>query len=57
MVGRCYSVCVNGLGIAQSMTRRFALQWPGVPLAIGSAVLFGASTPLAKLLLGAGIDP
>jgi len=30
--------------------------WPGVPLALGSAVLFGASTPFAKLLLGA-IDP
>jgi len=39
------------------MTNRFAHLWPGVPLAIGSAVLFGASTPLAKLLLGAGIDP
>jgi len=30
--------------------------WPGVPLALGSAVLFGASTPFAKLLLGA-IEP
>ncbi|MBN9317020.1 MAG: DMT family transporter [Devosia sp.] len=27
--------------------------WPGVPLALGSAVLFGASAPLSKLLLGA----
>lgn len=26
--------------------------WPGVPLALASALLFGASTPLAKLLLG-----
>ena len=26
--------------------------WPGVPLALGSAVLFGASAPLSKLLLG-----
>ena len=26
--------------------------WPGVPLAFGSAALFGASTPLAKALLG-----
>lgn len=26
--------------------------WPGVALALGSAALFGASTPLAKLLLG-----
>jgi len=35
---------------------RSALVWPGAPLAIGAAVLFGASTPLAKLLLQA-IDP
>ncbi|MHB1101781.1 MAG: DMT family transporter [Devosia sp.] len=27
--------------------------WPGVPLALGSAVLFGASAPISKLLLGA----
>ncbi len=27
-------------------------RWPGVPLALISAVLFGASTPLAKILLG-----
>lgn len=32
------------------------LAWPGVPLALLSAALFGASTPLAKLLLG-GIGP
>jgi drug/metabolite transporter (DMT)-like permease len=30
--------------------------WPGVPLALASAALFGASTPLAKLLIGT-IDP
>lgn len=30
--------------------------WPGVPLALGSAVLFGACAPLSKLLMGA-IDP
>jgi drug/metabolite transporter (DMT)-like permease len=29
----------------------------GALLAIGSAALFGASTPLAKLLLGGGVDP
>ena len=29
------------------------LSWPGVPLALTSAALFGASTPFAKLLLGA----
>lgn len=27
--------------------------WPGVPMALASAVLFGASTPLAKILLDA----
>lgn len=31
-------------------------RWPGVPLALLSAALFGASTPLAKLLLGS-VDP
>jgi drug/metabolite transporter (DMT)-like permease len=30
--------------------------WPGAPLALGAAVAFGVSTPLAKLLLGS-IDP
>jgi drug/metabolite transporter (DMT)-like permease len=30
--------------------------WPGVPYALGAAVLFGASTPLSKVLLGS-IDP
>lgn len=30
---------------------------PGALLALASAVLFGASTPFAKLLLGSGIDP
>ena len=33
-----------------------SVQLPGVPLALGSAVLFGAATPLSKLLL-ASIDP
>jgi drug/metabolite transporter (DMT)-like permease len=31
--------------------------WPGASLALASAVLFGASTPFAKLLLGDGISP
>jgi len=35
---------------------RVSLIWPGVPLALGAAMLFGASTPAAKVLL-AGIDP
>jgi drug/metabolite transporter (DMT)-like permease len=30
--------------------------WPGVPLALASAILFGASAPFAKLLLGSS-DP
>ncbi len=29
----------------------------GIGLAVGSAALFGASTPFAKLLLGGGLDP
>ena len=33
------------------------LAWPGAPLAIASAALFGASTPVAKLLLGDGVNP
>lgn len=33
-----------------------AIQWPGVPLALGSAVLFGTAAPLSKLLL-ASIGP
>lgn len=33
------------------------LAWPGAPLAILSAALFGASTPFAKALLGSGVDP
>ena len=38
------------------MNFRSYLAWPGAPLAIGSAILFGASTPFAKLLLG-GVSP
>lgn len=34
------------------MVRRLLLAWPGAPLALGAAALFGASTPFAKLLLG-----
>ena len=36
---------------------RASLIWPGVPLALLSAALFGASTPFAKVLLGAGLGP
>ena len=30
--------------------------WPGVPLALGAAILFGTSAPLSKLLMGS-VDP
>jgi drug/metabolite transporter (DMT)-like permease len=43
-------------GYNRGMKRRL-LAWPGAPLALLSAALFGASTPLAKLLLGGGLDP
>ncbi len=39
------------------MTGRSLLAWPGVPIALASAALFGASTPFVKLLLGGGLDP
>lgn len=38
------------------MTSARSHLWPGVPLALGSAVLFGASAPLSKILLGS-VDP
>lgn len=38
------------------MTDPRHLLWPGVPFALASALLFGASTPFAKVLLGS-IDP
>src|SRR4051812_23682168 len=38
------------------MNRSHSHLWPGVPLALLSAVLFGASTPLAKALLDT-VDP
>lgn len=39
------------------MTIRQWVGWPGAPLAIAAAVLFGASTPIAKALLGSGLSP
>lgn len=36
--------------------KRASHLWPGVPFAVGSAVLFGASAPLSKLLIGS-VDP
>jgi drug/metabolite transporter (DMT)-like permease len=38
------------------MTDNHAHLWPGVPLALASAALFGAAAPLSKLLMGS-IDP
>ncbi|WP_426034658.1 DMT family transporter [Cypionkella sp. TWP1-2-1b2] len=38
------------------MTKPNSHLWPGVPLALGAAVLFGASAPVSKLLMGA-VDP
>lgn len=38
------------------MTKAHSHLWPGVPLALGAAILFGASTPLSKLLMGS-VDP
>ena len=38
------------------MRKGYAHLWPGVPLALGSAVLFGGTAPLSKLLLG-HVDP
>jgi len=37
--------------------KRGVLAWPGAPVALASAILFGASIPFAKLLLGEGISP
>ncbi len=38
------------------MSKSLSHLWPGVPLALGAAILFGASTPLSKLLVGS-VDP
>lgn len=38
------------------MSENHSHLWPGVPLALGSAILFGAAAPLSKLLMGS-IDP
>ncbi|MDB5585652.1 MAG: protein of unknown function transrane [Devosia sp.] len=38
------------------MSNNHSHLWPGVPLALGSAILFGVSAPLSKLLIGS-IDP
>ncbi|WP_082509897.1 MULTISPECIES: DMT family transporter [unclassified Rhizobium] len=38
------------------MSENHSHLWPGVPLALGAAALFGASAPLSKLLIGS-VDP
>jgi len=38
------------------LSRNASHLWPGVPLALGSAVLFGATPPISKLLLDA-VEP
>src|SRR5947207_11075195 len=43
------------LGYNHGMSR-FPIAWPGVPLALLSAGLFGISMPLAKVLLGEGVS-
>lgn len=43
--------------MGKCVTGRLDFVAPGISLAILSAVLFGASTPFAKLLLGNGINP
>ena len=42
--------------VVEMRLSRFSYLWPGAPLALGSAFLFGATAPLSKLLLGQ-IDP
>ncbi len=39
-------------GLSPNFLHRLGPLWPGVPLALGSAILFGLTTPLAKALLG-----
>lgn len=51
----CLRWQIADIALAWGMTKA-SLLWPGVPLALGSAVLFGASAPLSKLLTGS-IDP
>ena len=61
-MGSGVSDASSGFGLALMAPPAAACQapWPrrrGAPMALASATLFGASTPLAKLLLGDGIDP
>lgn len=47
---------MSGIPHRHSQLTRW-VAWPGAPLALVSALLFGASTPFAKLLLGDGLSP
>lgn len=47
--GEDFSADAEGYRMTQG---KHAHLWPGVPLALASAVLFGASAPLSKILLG-----
>ncbi|GLS86039.1 hypothetical protein GCM10010873_10130 [Cypionkella aquatica] len=38
------------------MEKSYSHLWPGVPLALGAAILFGAAAPVSNLLIGA-VDP
>ena len=49
-------LAAGGMGPMSDNTATLSPLWPGVPLALASAALFGASAPFAKLLLGS-TDP
>jgi drug/metabolite transporter (DMT)-like permease len=53
-----WNMMVSGILLKRGrMIHPHSMLWPGAAFAIGSAALFGASTPLAKLLLGGGVEP
>src|SRR5260370_24611447 len=51
----CASPCVRR--VHENSAMKAITATPGARMAMASAALFGASTPLAKLLLGGGVDP
>jgi drug/metabolite transporter (DMT)-like permease len=46
----------TGVSVCRMTRPEHSPLWPGVPMALGAAVLFGAAAPFAKLLLGA-VEP
>src|SRR5437773_3715548 len=54
--GLNYKLCTpaaTGRNVGCGVTRADrSVFWPGVPMALAAAVLFGAAAPFAKLLLG-----